>query len=160
MTVQGSDLLEACLSVTGALRMLASARADGACLVRAAGREASFFFCAGELVGAHIPFGTGVGQRLVEQGLARETLDRALAVQRRKRVREPIGQILSDLGLVAEEQVREALIAHLVTVFEECLRWGEGVVSFDARPVRDHRLNPEVSIDDLVRRATGTGGES
>ncbi len=155
--MQEQSLCEVGISVAAALRMLASARAEGAFFVRAAGREASFFFCAGELVGAHSPFGAGLGQRLVDQGLPRELLDRALSVQRRKRVREPIGQILSDLGLVGEEQVREALIAHLVTVYEECVAWGEGSLAFDPRPVRDHRLNPGLSVDDLVRRAGGEG---
>lgn len=158
-TVQETGLSEVGISVAAALRMLANARAEGAFLVRAAGREASFFFSAGKLVGAHSPFGAGLGQRLVDQGLPREMLDRALSVQRRKRVREPIGQILAELGLVPEEQVREALIAHLVTVYEECLGWGEGSLSFDPRPVRDHKLSPSLSVDDLVSRASG-GGDS
>lgn len=94
-----------------------------------------------------------LGDRLVARGLlAREALDAAIRVQRRKKTLQPLGGLVVDLNLASREQVEAELEAHVRIVVADVIRWTAGSFVYEpTEELGDPGLLPDgLRIDSLL----------
>ena len=107
----------------------------------------------GHVVAASTTHVGRLGDRLVARGLiAREALDAAIRVQRRKKTLQPLGGLIVDLNLAPRDEVEHELESHIRVVTADVIRWTAG--SFVYQPSEefgDPGLLPDgLRIDSLL----------
>ena len=123
-------------SIPTVMRALAQASNTGVLNIRGRGSEAEFRFFRGDIVSARASSSRPLGEALAERGaISRNDLDSVLALQRRKKQRQPIATILVEFGLVEKEVVETELQIQVLEVLRMVLDWGGGEYSFAPRTV-------------------------
>lgn len=128
------------------LQMMSMARCSGILNIRSGDNVASVAVCNGNVLYASSNRKGRLGDFLVQSGaIGAERLDAVLSLQRRKRVKQPLGTICSEFGLVPREQLEPAIHSQIVRVCQDILDWDSGTFEFEP-------------IDDLDRKTGLHGG--
>jgi len=143
----------AACGLVGVLRTLEQARSDGIVHVRAGDRRTTFFVSNGRIVAARADDVPPLGRTLLDRGsLSQVMLDAVLAVQRRKRRPQPLGEILVDLGIVTAAEAIEAVRESCIRAFAACARRG-GTIDLELSSRQFRRIDPDLSVDLLQELA-------
>jgi hypothetical protein len=130
------------------LQMVSMARCSGILHIRSGDNVASVAVCDGNVLYASSNREGRLGDFLVQCGaLGAERLDAVLSLQRRKLVKQPLGTICTELGLVARDQLEPAIQSQVMRVCRDILDWDSGTFEFEP-------------IDDLGRKTGLQGGVS
>ena len=140
------------------LRMIEEAKATGVLTFSGSGEDSRIVFDCGEVVAASSSRHSRIGQELVASGLISQSmLDTVLAVQRRKKQKAPLGEILVSLGIVAADGVREVLKRQCVAVLRDCLETGGGTFDFTQESISDGDVAARFSVGELLGEAQEDG---
>jgi len=112
-------------------RVLEQARASGLLWIREDETNGCISFRAGFAVAAQ-GSGVRIGDALVAHGVAPETVDSALRLQKRLRNRQPLGTLLAGFGRVGATTIREILQRQCETLVRTCLSARDGDLEFEA----------------------------
>ncbi|MEM8883233.1 MAG: DUF4388 domain-containing protein [Planctomycetota bacterium] len=146
-------------SIPVVMRALAQASNSGVLRVRGKDAEAEFMFYRGNILWARRSDGKRLGEVLEERGaITSEQLASALAVQKRKKKRQPFATILVELGLVDRQVVSTELGVQALDVMREIFAWGSGEYTFEKVAVKDgatptFALPSTSSVDELLKGA-------
>lgn len=141
------------------LQLLGRSGGKGILLIRSGDRIFEMWVEDGYVVSATADGADGLGNRLYAAGaLELETVQAALAMQRRKKVWQPLGRILIDLGVTDVEVLARALEEYVREIVLEALQLGEGEFDYEpldhanepSRPVRPEGLRIENLLLDLM----------
>ncbi len=133
------------------LRMIEETKATGVMTFSEAGDNSRIVFDCGEIVAASSSRHFQIGQELVASGqVSQSLLDTVLSVQRRKKQKARLGEILVSLGVVAADGVREVLKRHWSAVLRHCLEAGGGTFDFMQESVSDGEVAARFSVGDLL----------
>ena len=125
-------------SIPVVMRALAQAENSGVLRIRGKSAEAELMFYKGDIMWARMSDGKRLGEALEERGaINAEQLAAALAVQKRKKKRQPFATILVELGLVDREVVSTELEAQVLDVLRMVFSWGGGEYDFEALKARE-----------------------
>ncbi len=131
MAVQGSL---GAVGLPGAMRMLAKAGTSGILTVTSGENLARILLHDGKVVYATSTTCYPIGSNFLAKGLlSQEQLESVLVHQRRKKVKQPIGTILHQLGLVAQEVAASEIEEQILHVLQVVVKWTETQIHF--RPV-------------------------
>lgn len=124
-------------ALTAALHMLGEAKASGLLTITGSDRFASIVLADGRLLFATSDRAPRLEETLVEKGLLdRDTLDKVWRLLRRKKVHEPLGKVLMELGLVSEETVETEIERQIMDVVGDVLAWDAGTMHLDPVDLR------------------------
>ena len=136
------------------LRMIEETKATGVMMFSEAGDNSRIVFDCGEVVAASSSRHFQIGQELVASGqVSQSLLDTVLSVQRRKKQRARLGDILVSLGVVAADGVREVLKRHWRAVLRHCLETGGGTFDFRQENISDGDVAARFSVGELLEEA-------
>ena len=136
------------------LRMIVETKATGILTFSDAGDNSRIVFDRGEVVAASSSRHFQIGQGLVASGqVSQSLLDTALSVQRRKKQKAPLGEILVSLGVVAADDVRKVLKLHWRAVLRHCLETGGGTFDFTKESISDGDVAARFSVGELLEEA-------
>ena len=136
------------------LCMIEEANATGVLTFSEAGDNSRIVFDCGEVVAASSSRHFQIGQELVASGqVSQSLLDTVLSVQRRKKQRARLGDILVSLGVVAADGVREVLKRHWRAVLRHCLETGGGTFDFRQENISDGDVAARFSVGELLEEA-------
>lgn len=139
-------------AVPAALQMLSDARSSCLMTVTAEGGTATLSISKGNILWATSNKSQRLGDALVEKGFVdRETLESVLSMQKRKRTRDPVCQILCQLGLVSEEVAHAEIAAQTLDVLLDVLTWEQG--SLRVEPVAASETEAGQPVEPLLVRA-------
>lgn len=126
-------------SVPTVMRALAQAGNSGVLRVRGRDAEAEVMFFHGDVVWARSSSARCLGEALTERGaISASDLQGVLAMQKRKKQRQPIATILLGLGLVNREVAETEIEIQVLDVLRMIFDWGSGEYGFEAaRMTRD-----------------------
>jgi len=135
------------------LQMMSMARCSGILNIKTGDSVASIAVCNGNILYASSNRKGRLGDYLLQAGvIGADRLDAVLSLQRRKRVKQPLGTICSELGLVPRDQLEPAVHAQIVRVCQDILEWENG--SFEFEPIEDLQtktgLSGGVAIQSLL----------
>jgi len=125
-------------SIPVVMRALAQASNSGVLRIRGKDAEAELMFLKGDIIWARTSGGKRLGEALEERGaITSDQLAASLAVQKRKKQRQPIATILVELGLVDREIVSTELEVQVLEVLREMFAWGAGEYAFESVPAQE-----------------------
>jgi hypothetical protein len=125
-------------SIPTVMRALAQAKNSGMLRVRGKDTAAEFMFFRGDILWARSSTGKQLGAALTERGAISESdLAGVLALQKRKKQRQPMATILVELGLVDREVVEVEIQVQVLEVLRAVFDWGGGEYEFDALNIKD-----------------------
>ena len=120
-------------SIPTVMRALAQAKNTGILHVRGRDSESEIMFVAGDVIWARASTARFLGEALEERGeLSADDLKGVLAMQKRKKQRQPIATILLELGLIDREVVETELEIQILDVLRQLFEWGSGEYNFEA----------------------------
>ncbi|MHC4937735.1 MAG: DUF4388 domain-containing protein [Planctomycetota bacterium] len=146
-------------SIPVVMRALAQASNSGVLRIRGKDAEAEFMFYKGEIMWARLSDGKRLGEALEERGaISSEHLAAALAVQKRKKQRQPFATILVELGLVDRAVISTELEVQVLEVLRQVFSWGGGEYSFEGVKVKEgvtptFALPMNGKVDELLKGA-------
>ena len=121
-------------SIPTVMRALAQASNTGILHIRGRDASAEFRFFRGEIVSATSSNSRPLGEALIRRGAITDSdLTGVLALQRRKKQRQPMATILVELGLIQQDVVETEIQCQVLGVLSDVLDWGGGEYSFDAK---------------------------
>ena len=124
------------------LRALAQARNTGVLRVSGADGEAEVMLIHGEVAWARASNAKRLGAALEERGaISAADLKGVLAMQKRKKQRQPIGTILLEMGLIDREVAETEIEVQVLDVLRLILDWGRGEYKFESV----HKISHEQS---------------
>ena len=136
------------------LRMIEEANATGVMTFSGTEEDSRIVFDCGEIVAATSSGHFRIGQALVAAGqISQSMLDTVLAVQRRKKQRARLGEILVSLGVITADDVREVLRRQWVAVLRHCLEIGGGTFDFRQENISDGDVAARFSVAELLAEA-------
>ena len=107
-----------------ALQLLAHAKASGLVRIRSGKRRAEMVLIDGRVLHATSSTTTRLGESLVDRGVVTaQVLDRVLQMQRRKKQKQPLGTILTELGLVSKAVAEAEIETQIARVLKEVTSW-------------------------------------
>ena len=119
-------------SFPAALQLLGSAGSSGLLTITSDGRTAEIALHRGQVVCANSDQAGRLGNALLEKGwLTAETLEAVLRHQRRKKVHQPLGTILFELGMVPKEAAAVEIEEQIIRVMREVCGWDAAEYSFN-----------------------------
>ena len=119
-------------SVPTVMRALAQAQNTGILRVRGKDSEAEMMFFQGEVLWARSSTAKRLGEALEERGaISASDLAGVLALQKRKKRRQPLGTILVELGLIERSVAETEIEIQVLRVLRDIFSWGSGEYSFD-----------------------------
>ena len=134
--------------LAAALEMLGRARSTGILSVTDGTISAQIFLVDGRILFASSQRTPPLGAFLVERGLITEdVLGIVLKLQRRKKVNQMLGTILTDLGLVSGEVIELGIEQQVKAVLQDVLSWQQGEYRFEPQKVWDGQAIAPVSGD-------------
>jgi hypothetical protein len=123
------------VGLPGAMRMLGKSGTSGVLTVSDGDKVARVLIHDGKVVYATSNASHPLGASFIAKGLlSQENLERVLLHQRRKKVKQPIGTILNELGLVDREVAASEIEEQILHVLQGVVRWKESAIDF--RPVK------------------------
>lgn len=123
------------VGLPGAMRMLGKSGTSGVLTVCEGEKMARVLLHDGKVVYATSNVSHPLGSNLIAKGLlSRENLERVLVHQRRKKVKQPIGTILHELGLVGRAVAESEVEEQILRVLQVVVAWRESTIDF--RPVK------------------------
>ena len=146
-------------SIPTVMRALAQASNSGVLRVRGRDAEAEVMFFQGEVVWARASTAKRLGEALEERGaISASDLKGVLAMQKRKKQRQPLATILLGLGLVEREVAETEIEMQVLDVLRLIFDWGSGEYSFESvRMSRDELhgivLSQSGQVDRLLQGA-------
>jgi len=146
-------------SIPTVMRALAQARNNGVLHIRGRDAEAEIMFVAGEIVWARASTARRLGEALEERGeISANDLLGVLAIQKRKKQRQPIATILIELGLLDREVAETEIEIQILDVLRLVFDWGGGEYNFEALNVGQDALQGVVlptcgKVDRLLQGA-------
>jgi hypothetical protein len=146
-------------SIPVVMRALAQASNSGVLRIRGKSAEAELMFYKGDIMWARMSDGKRLGEALEERGaISSEQLAAALAVQKRKKKRQPFATILVELGLVCKQVVSTELEVQVLDVLRKVFSWGGGEYTFEALKVKEgvspsFALPMSGKVDELLKGA-------
>jgi hypothetical protein len=115
-----------------ALELLSRAKSTGILTITGEKGVATIAMVEGGVLFASSHNTPRLGEYLVEKGIVEQTdLDAALRHQRRKKVTQLLGTILTDLGLVSKEAAELGIEEQITQVLLEVLEWKDGEFRFE-----------------------------
>ena len=115
------------------MRALAQAGNSGLLRIRGKDTEAEIMFVAGEVIWARACTARRLGEALEERGaITAQDLEGVLAMQKRKKQRQPVATILHGLGLIDRDIVETELEIQILEVLRLVVDWGSGEFGFEA----------------------------
>ena len=125
-------------SIPVVMRALAQASNSGVLRIRGTNTEAELMFYRGDVMWARMTDGKRLGEALEERGaINSEQLAAALAVQKRKKKRQPLATILVELGLVDPDVISTELEVQVLDVLRTVFSWGGGEYTFEALKIKE-----------------------
>jgi len=146
-------------SIPPVMRALAQAENSGVLRIRGTDSEAEVMFFQGDVLWARASTAKRLGQALEERGaITASDLAGVLALQKRKKRRQPIGTILVELGLIEREVAETEIGIQVLAVLRDVLGWGGGEYEFEPVRVREgvtptFALPQNRSVDALLQGA-------
>jgi hypothetical protein len=120
------------------LRAVTTIGSSGRLEIQCGDKEAQIILRGGRVVAAITDETPRLGEILTESGAitARE-LDGVLAIQKRKKLRQPLGMILVQLGVLEFDRLEPHLQDLRVRAVKEILSWEEGTYDFTTEEESD-----------------------
>jgi hypothetical protein len=107
-----------------ALQLLAHAKASGLVNICSGNRRATMVLIDGRVLHATSSTTTRLGESLVDRGVVtKQVLDRVLQMQRRKKMKQPLGTILTELGLISQAVAEAEIETQIARVLKEVTSW-------------------------------------
>jgi hypothetical protein len=107
-----------------ALQLLAHAKASGLVSICSGKRRATMVLIDGRVLHATSSTTTRLGESLVDRGVVtKQVLDRVLQMQRRKKMKQPLGTILTELGLISQAVAEAEIETQIARVLKEVTGW-------------------------------------
>ena len=120
------------------LRAVTTIGSSGRLEIRNGDREAQIILRGGRVVAAITDQTPRLGEILTEAGAITEReLDGVLAIQKRKRVRQPLGMILVQLGVLESDRLETHLQDLRIRAVREILAWESGTYDFTTEEESD-----------------------
>jgi hypothetical protein len=143
------------VGLPGAMRLLGKSGTSGVLTVTDGEKVARILLHDGKVVYATSNVSHPLGTSFIAKGLiSQEDLETVLVHQRRKKVKQPLGTILHELGLVGREVAASEIEEQILHVLQAVVRWKESKIEF--RPVtgvpRGILLPPCGEIEKLLLR--------
>jgi hypothetical protein len=124
-------------SIPTVMRALAQASNSGVLFIRGRDSEAQIMLYRGDILWARSSTTKRIGEALEQRGaISARDLEGVLALQKRKKQRQPIGTILIELGLVDRQVAETEIEAQVISVLRDALDWGSGEYNFEAIEVK------------------------
>jgi len=142
-------------ALPAALQMMAKAKSSGSLSIRDGEKMVLILIAQGHIVFASSTSGARLGDSMVEKGvLGEEELAQALAVQKRKKVKQPLATILHELGLVSREAAGVIVEQQIYEVLREAMSWTRGKLDFEPMTEGfDNVIRPEsCSVERVLLR--------
>ncbi len=138
-------------SVPTVMRALAQAQSTGILRVHGRSADADIMFFQGEVLWARSTSSKRLGAALKERGaISASDLAGVLALQKRKKRRQPLGTILIELGLIDRSVAETEIEIQVLTVLRDIFNWGGGEYSFDTLRV-EAGVTPDFAIPNCRR---------
>jgi hypothetical protein len=120
------------------LRAVTTLGSSGRLEIRSGGHEAQIILRGGRVVAAITNETPRLGEILTEAGaISDKELDGVLAIQKRKRVRQPLGMILVQLGVLESDRLESHLQDLRTRAVKEILAWDTGTYDFSTEEESD-----------------------
>jgi hypothetical protein len=127
------------------LRLLGQARSSGVVTLSGAPGEAHLVLVGGAVLHATSSATPKLGESLVARGvITKDVLEDALRHQRRKKLKQPLGTILLELGVVSKAVAESEIEMQVIRVLVDALSWPQCALRFEPANVgAEHVLFPE-----------------
>jgi hypothetical protein len=127
------------------LTLMGRAKTSGVVTLTGAAGEAHLVLVGGAVLHATSTATPRLGESLVTRGVITPgVLENALRHQRRKKVKQPLGTILLELGVVSKAVAESEIEMQILRVLMDALSWHEAALRFEPAQVHaDHLLFPE-----------------
>mgnify|MGYP001821701698 CR=1 FL=1 len=120
------------------LRAVTTLGSSGRLEIQSGDKEAQIILRGGRVVAAITNETPRLGEILTESGAITEReLNGVLAIQKRKKVRQPLGMILVQLGVLGSDRLEPHLQDLRVRAVKEILSWEEGRYDFNTEEESD-----------------------
>jgi len=119
-------------SVPAVLQMMGGAGCTGIVRIEGNVGKAEIGIRDGHVVYAKSDRAPGLGDSLVSQGLIHpQVVEDVLRVQRRKKIRQPLGTVLAELGLVSREEIEAGVVNYVKGILVDVMSWGDAGLNFE-----------------------------
>jgi len=149
------------IDLPSALQVLCHAGRSGVVTVEGDDCSALIVLERGRIVFASTDALPRIGERFVNAGLVTpDQLSHVLNMQRKKKTRRLLGQLLVDLAFITEQQAAQVVEDQIVAVFADTLTWRSQHVHFDEGDgtVEEGLLGPDRGdVESLLVRAMVEG---
>jgi hypothetical protein len=147
--------MEGSLSETdlpGILGALSGVRDAGLLTLSGEGTTAKVRIQDGYVLAATSDRESPLGHALVAAGIDPAHVDGALAIQRRKKIPQPLGSLLVDLDLAGRTDVEKAIEIHIREILRDILEWTDGEFLYEpCERVDGHVVTPlSLRIDSIL----------
>jgi len=137
------------------LRLMGRAGASGVVTLSGASGEAHVVLVEGAVLHATSTATPKLGESLVARGvITKDVLEDALRHQRRKKVKQPLGTILLELGVVSKAVAESEIELQIIRVLVDALAWEGCTLRYEPANVSaDHVVFPEsCQLETLLAR--------
>ncbi|MCK6461749.1 MAG: DUF4388 domain-containing protein [Planctomycetes bacterium] len=137
------------------LRLMSQARASGVVTLAGDPGEAHIVLVGGAVLHATSTATPKLGEALVARGVVtKDVLEDALRHQRRKKVKQPLGTILLELGVVSRAVAESEIEMQIIRVLVDAFEWQGCTLRFEPAEVSArHILFPEsCQLETLLAR--------
>jgi len=115
-----------------ALQLLGNAGSSGVLVITWENHRAEIALHRGQVVCASSDNAGRIGDKLLEKGwLTAETLEAALRHQKRKKIHQPLGTILFELGIIPKEAAAAEIEEQIIRVMREVTVWDNADYAFN-----------------------------
>lgn len=119
------------LGLSDILQILSLSKRSGELSIKRKEETGYVFFSKGQIIFGSLPSRGSFGSLLVKKGVVpKETLEKAISLQKANSVKKPIGTILYELG-ASKELIERELRYHITNVVKEFFSWKKGFFHFD-----------------------------
>ncbi len=137
------------------LRLMGRAKASGIVTLSGSLGEAHIVLVEGAVLHATSTATQKLGESLVARGVVtKDVLEDALRHQRRKKVKQPLGTILLELGVVSKAVAESEIEMQIIRVLVDALAWPGSTLRFEPVQVSvGHMLFPDsCQLETLLAR--------
>ena len=119
-----------------ALRLMGHAKASGYVTLKGESGEAHLTLVKGAVLHATSTGTPKLGEALVGRGvITPDVLENALRLQKRKKVKQPLGTILLELGVVSKSVAESEVETQIMRVLVDALSWHGCTLRFEPKKV-------------------------
>jgi hypothetical protein len=138
-----------------ALRLMSQAQASGVVTLTGDAGEAHIVLVGGAVLHATSTATPKFGEALVARGVVtKDVLEDALRHQRRKKVKQPLGTILAELGVVSKAVAESEIEMQIIRVLVDAFSWQGCTLRYEPAQVNaKHVIFPEsCQLETLLAR--------